>query len=71
MAHIDWRADAIERAIDCIDRANDAGAEAARLGEDQFHASHPPSSQDSIAALACSSRARKGAINEIYRSVQG
>ena len=37
VAHIDRRPVALERLLDDLDRALDAGAEAARLGEDDLH----------------------------------
>ena len=36
VAHVDRRAERLQRALDDLDRAIDAGAEAARLGEDDF-----------------------------------
>ena len=37
VAHIDRRAEFLQRPLDDLDGAHDAGAEAARLGEDHFH----------------------------------
>jgi hypothetical protein len=36
VAHVDRRAELLERALDDLDRAIDAGAKAARLGEDDL-----------------------------------
>ena len=40
VAHVDRRAELVQRALDDLDRAIDAGAEAARLGEDDFFEAH-------------------------------
>ena len=37
VAHVDRRTEAIERALDDLDRALDPRAEAARIGEDHVH----------------------------------
>src|SRR4029079_18977236 len=37
MAHIDRRAERLERALDDLDRAVDAGTESARIGEQDVH----------------------------------
>ena len=41
VAHVDRRAEALQRALDDLDGAVDAGAKAARLGEDDFFESWP------------------------------
>ena len=40
VAHVDRRAEALQRALDDLDRTVDAGAKAARLGEDDFFEAH-------------------------------
>ena len=40
VAHVDRRAERFERALDDLDGAVDAGAEAARLGEQDVHGRH-------------------------------
>ena len=41
VTHIDWRAEFLQRPLDDLDRAHDAGAKAARLGEYHFHQDLP------------------------------
>ena len=51
VTHVDRRAEQLDRALDDVDGAIDAGAEAARIGEQDLHAT--PSSRCSPALLPC------------------
>ncbi len=37
VAHVDWRTEELDRALDDVDRAVDTGTEAPRIGQQDFH----------------------------------
>ena len=67
VAHIDRRAVFLERALDDLDRAHHAGAEAARLRQNDLHGGHSPSSFEAV-IVGCFDR-HAGTVRVLHRQV--